>query len=130
MADTTQAVEEKADEEQNQQNDAEQEDSKTQVQPVEFPEAPETNNAGTGASVDILLDMSVPVTVAIGQVEVPIQRLLQLGPGSVLKLDKPIDAPADLYLKNVRFATGDVVVAEQKFAVRIKQILRTGQPAT
>ena len=68
----------------------------------------------------------MPVTIAIGRTEVPIQRLLQLGPGSVLKLDKPIDAPADLYLKDTRFATGNIVVVEGKFAIRIKEILGTG----
>jgi len=100
-----------------------QQDSKTQAQSVEFSEATETPTAGPGTNIDILLDMNVPVTVAIGRVEIPIQRLLQLGPGSVLKLDKPIDTPADLYLKDTRFATGSIVVVEDKFAVRIKEIL-------
>ena len=129
MAKTTQTVEEKTEEQQDQQNQVEQEDSKAQAQSVEFSEAAENKTTGSGASIDILLDMNVPVTVAIGRIEVPIQRLLQLGPGSVLKLDKPIDAPADLYLKNTKFATGNIVVVEAKFAVRIKEILGTGAGA-
>jgi flagellar motor switch/type III secretory pathway protein FliN len=40
-----------------------------------------------------------------------------------LKLDKPIEAPADLYLKDIRFATGNIVVVEDRFAVRIKEVL-------
>ena len=119
----TQAVEEKAEEQQNQQNDAGQEDQKTQVQSVELSEAPESTATGTGTNIDILLDMEVPVTIAVGKAEIPIQRLLQLSPGSVLKLDKPIDAPADLYLKDTKFATGNIVVVDEKFAVRIKEIL-------
>ncbi len=117
--DTAQAVEEKTDQNQ----DAE--DSRTQAQSAEFPEAAETENAdtGAGASIDILLDLNVPVTVAIGRKEVSVQRLLQLSPGSVLKLDKPITEPADLYLKDTRFATGSIVVVEDRFAVRIKEIL-------
>ena len=133
MADTTQAVEEKVEEKteekQDQQNDTAQQDSKAQAQSVEFSEAAATGNTGAGSSIDILLDMSIPVTVAIGRTEIPIQRLLQLGPGSVLKLDKSIDAPADLYLKDARFATGDIVVVNDRFAVRIKQILGTGVTA-
>ncbi len=117
---TDQAVEESTDQSQV------AEDSKTQAQSVEFPEATETENAGASTSIDILLDMALPVTVAIGRVDVPIQRLLQLSSGSVLKLDKPIDVPADLYLKDIRFATGNVVVVEDRFAVRIKEILGTG----
>jgi len=67
--------------------------------------------------------MDVPVTVTVGETEMPVRELLQLGPGSVIKLDKSIDAPADLYLRDVKFATGDVVVVDGWFAVRIKQIL-------
>ncbi len=118
MAETTQAVEEKTEEQQDQ-----QEDSKTQAQSAEFSEAAENETTGPGTSIDFLLDINVPVTVAIGRIEIPIQRLLQLGPGSVLKLDKPIEAPADLYLKDVRFATGNIVVVEDRFAVRIKDVL-------
>jgi len=121
----TQIVEEKTKEKQNQQNEAGQTDSKTQVQSVELPETAETKTSGPNASIDILLDMNVPVTVAVGRTEIPIQRLLQLGPGSVLKLNKPINAPADLYLKDTKFATGNIVVVEDKFAVRIKEILGT-----
>ncbi len=123
MAETTEAVEEKAEEKQEQQNDTEQADSKTQVQSVEFPEAAGPKVGGSGGSIDILLDMNIPVTVAVGKKQMPIRRLLQLGPGSVLKLDKPVDAPAELYLKDTKFATGNVVVVDGCFAIRIKQVL-------
>ena len=61
--------------------------------------------------------------MVLGQTQIPIRRLLQLGPGSVLKLEKPIETPADLYLKDSKFAEVDVVVVEDRFAVRIKKIL-------
>ncbi len=117
MADAAQAVEEKQDQ---------QEDAKTQAQSVEFSEAAETDAAGAGGSIDILLDMNVPVTVTIGQTEIPVQRLLQLGPGSVLKLDKSIDEPVDLYLRDAKFATGNVVVVDGRFAVKINQVIGLG----
>ncbi len=122
MAETTETVEETQD----QKNGTEQADSKTQAQSAEFPEAAETEAAGAGGSIDILLDTNIPVTVAIGQTEIPIWRLLQLGPGSVLELDKPIDMPVDLYLGDTKFATADVVVVDGRFAVRIKQIIGLG----
>ncbi len=108
---------------------AQQQDNKKQAQSVEFSEAVEAEVAGAGGSVDILLDMTVPVTVTIGQTEIPVQRLLRLGPGSVLKLDKSIDEPVDLYLRSTRFATGSVVVVDGRFAVKIKQILGLGDSA-
>lgn len=121
MADTEQAVEEK-----NEQGSAEQGGSKTKVQNVDFPEGAETTAAGSGSSIDIILDMDVPVTAVIGETQIPVRTLLQLGPGSVLKLNKSIDTPADLYLRETKFATGTIVVVEDRFAVRIGQILTPG----
>ena len=120
MASAASAVEEKED----QQKDASQKGDKKQVQSVEFSEAVETEAAAGGAgSIDLLLVMDVPVTVVIGQTELPVKRLLQIGPGSVVKLDKSTDEPADLYLKDIKFATGNIVVVDGRFAVRIEKIL-------
>ena len=105
----------------------EQQDQKAQAQSVEFSEATDNSVTEQGTSLDILLDMNAPITVALGRKEISIQQLLQLGPGSVLKLDKSIDTPVDLYLKDTRFATGTIVVVDDKFAVRIKEILGTGK---
>lgn len=118
MADAASAVEEKQD----QQEDSSQQDDKTQAQSVEFSEAVGTEGAAGAGSIDVLLAMNVAVTVVIGQAELPVKRLLKLGPGSVLKLDKSIDEPADLYLKDTKFATGNIVVVDDRFAIRIKQI--------
>lgn len=109
------------------QGDAAQADPKTQAQSVEFSEAVDAGAASSAGSIDILLDMGVPITVAIGKTEIPVRRLLQLGPGSVLKLDKSIDAPVDLYLKDTKFAAGNVVVVDGWFAVRIETILGLGE---
>ncbi|MBN2455833.1 MAG: FliM/FliN family flagellar motor switch protein [Sedimentisphaerales bacterium] len=105
--------------------DASSTDSKTTAQSIELPEAGDGNVENPTGSIDILLDMDVPVTVSIGQAQIPIRQLLQLGPGSVLKLEKNIDQPADLYLKGTKFATGNIVVVENHFAVRIKQVIGT-----
>lgn len=106
-----------------------QEDSKKQAQSVEFSETAETEVSGAGGSIDILLDMNVPITVTIGQTEIPVRRLLQLGPGAVLKLNKPINEPVELYLSDTKFATGSVVVVEDRFAVKITQILGVADSA-
>jgi len=98
-------------------------DSKTQAQSVEFPEAAENGNAAGGGNINILLGMQVPVIVALGQKEIPVRRLLQLGPGSVLELDKNIGSPVDIYLRDTKFATGEVVVVQDRFAVKIKQVI-------
>jgi len=116
-------------EQQNQGEPAAQAGARTQVREVQFAEAPPDAPSAAAGQFDILLDMSVAITVVLGETQIPIRRLLQLGPGSVLKLEKPIEAPADLYLKDSKFAEVDVVVVEDRFAVRIKQILGAGAPA-
>ena len=118
MAKAAQAVEEEQ-----KQEGAAQQDAKKQAQSVELSEAAQNEATGAAGSIDILLDMNVPISVIIGRTEVSVQRLLQLGPGSVLKLGKPIDQPVDVYLRDTKFATGSVVVVEGRFAVKIKQIL-------
>ena len=126
MAEQAQAVEEKPD----QQQEAPQNGDKKQAQSVEFSEAVESESTGAGGSIDILLDMKVPITVTVGRTEMPVQRFLQLGPGSVIALDKPIDEPAELYLKDTKFATGTIVVVDGRFAIRIDQILGLGDSAS
>jgi flagellar motor switch protein FliN len=115
-----------------QQNQTPQDDAKTQVQSVDFPQAVEGKVTGPGSSIDILLDMEVPVSVVLGKIEIPIQKFLQLGTGSVLKLNKSIEEPAELYLKDTKFAVGNIVVVDDQFAIRIKEVIgavATPQPA-
>lgn len=125
MAEITTEVKDKQD----QQQDSAPADSKKQAQSVEFAEVTEGQATASSGSIDILLDMNISVIVTVGQAEIPVRRLLQLGPGSVLKLDKPLDEPVDLYLKDIKFATGDVVVVDGRFAIKIKQILGAGVAA-
>ena len=98
-------------------------ENKVQAQDVEFTSATEGGGTGAASSLDILLDMDIPVTVAVGQTEISVEELLKLSPGSVIKLDKPISEPVDLYIKDTKFATGQVVVVEDKFAIKIRDIL-------
>jgi flagellar motor switch protein FliN/FliY len=95
---------------------------KTQVKSVQFTQAAQASEQPGGASLDILLDMNVQVNVTVGRIDISVRRLLQLGPGSVVILDKSVDEPVDLYLKGSKFATGDIVVVDDKFAVRVRQI--------
>lgn len=105
---------------------AAQADGKTVAHAAEFPEAQENQVDGPGGQFDILLDMDVPITVVLGTTQIPVRRLLQLGPGALLKLDKAVGTPAELYLKDSKFAEADVVVVDDCFAVRIKKITGAG----
>jgi flagellar motor switch protein FliN len=93
------------------------------AQAVEFPEVTEGQVTPTGGQFDLLLEMDIPVTVMLGQAQIPVRRLMQLGPGAVVPLDKPIEAPVELYLQGSKFAEGDVVVVDNRFGIRIRQIV-------
>jgi len=95
----------------------------TPVQAAQFPDAAEGQVAASGGQFDLLLDMDVPITVMLGHTQVPVRRLLQLGPGAVVALDKPIEAPVELYLQGAKFAEGDVVVVDNRFGIRIRKVM-------
>ena len=132
MAKTEQAETEQAETEQtqNEQVENEQDDAQgesqtdvTEVQNAEFNEAEEMGVVPGEENLEILLDVNMPLTINMGRTTMPFRKLLQLGPGSVIQLDKAIGQPADLYIQDIKFATADIVVVDDCFAVRIKEIL-------
>lgn len=98
------------------------------AQKAEFEEVDKNSAAGEEPSLDILLDINMPIDVNIGKTEIPFRQLLQLGPGAVLQLEKPIGQPAELYVQDIKFATGDIVVVNECFAVRIKEVIGMEDP--
>ena len=103
-------------------NKATENDNAPEVQNVELTEAADSGiDAGDG-NLDLLLDITMSINVSLGNTQVPIRRLLQLGPGSVLQLDKLVDEPAELYVQGNKFATGNIVIVDGHFAIRIKEV--------
>lgn len=81
------------------------------------------HSSGQGANpLDSLLDVNVKVTVELGRATLSIQEVLKLEVGSVVELDRLIFEPVDLMVQGVRLARGEVVVVDDHFAIRIKEI--------
>jgi flagellar motor switch protein FliN/FliY len=74
-------------------------------------------------NLDVLMDVPVKLAVELGSCQMLMRDVLQLNPGSVVQLDKVADAPVDLYVNNKRIAQGEVVVVEDRFGIKITQIL-------
>lgn len=91
------------------------------VQTAEFQEAADAGPAGQ-ENLSVLLDIQMPITAVLGSTEVPFRRLLQLGPGSVLELDQAVGQPAELYVQGIRLATGDIVVVNEHYGLRIREV--------
>ena len=99
----------------------------TQVQEADLLEVEEARQGPGGGQIDILLDSPMSVSVCLGNARPAVRELLEMGPGSVLRLDRQVGEPIDLYLRGIRFATGHLVVVDDHLGVRINEILATGQ---
>tara|TARA_B100000029_G_scaffold153714_1_gene148944 strand:- start:206 stop:556 length:351 start_codon:yes stop_codon:yes gene_type:complete len=75
------------------------------------------------ANLDFLLDVPVRLTAELGGCQMTMQELLDMDLGSVVQLDKPANANVDVYVNQKLVARGEVVVAEENFGIRIKEIV-------
>ncbi len=96
---------------------------------AEFPEFKAIAAATETGSLNHLLDVSVCVTAELGRVTMCVGDILKLGIGSVVELDRAISEPIDLLVQGVPFARGEVVVIEDRFAIRIQEFLDPKQGA-
>jgi flagellar motor switch protein FliN/FliY len=87
--------------------------------------APPTQAApgGEGRSLDFILDIPLEVSVELGRTRMVINDLLQLGQGSVIELTKLAGEPLEILVNNKLVARGEVVVVNEKFGVRVTDIV-------
>lgn len=64
----------------------------------------------------------VTMTAELGRTELTIQELIGLAEGSVVELNRAISAPVELVAQGVPLGNGEVVVIDDQFAIRIKEI--------
>lgn len=73
--------------------------------------------------LEFILDIPLEVTVELGRARMVVNELLQLGQGSVVELTRQADEPMDVYVNGKLFARGEVVVVNEKFGVRLTDIV-------
>lgn len=69
--------------------------------------------------IDMLLDVTLPISIELGRTSMPIQDILNLGPGSVVELNRLAGEPVDLLVNDKLIAKGEVVVVDENFGVRV-----------
>ena len=72
--------------------------------------------------LDLLLDIPLEIKVELGRTRIKIQKLLNLAPGSAIKLIKLEGEPVDILVNDTLIARGDVVVQNEKYAIRVTEI--------
>lgn len=74
-------------------------------------------------TLDFLMDVALQVSVEVGRARMTIQDLLQMGPGSVVELEKLAGEPLDIFINGKPVARGEAVIVNEKFGVRLTDII-------
>jgi flagellar motor switch protein FliN len=93
------------------------------VRTKEFEEFGKPESSGAGQNIDILLDVTLPISIELGRTSMPIEDILNLGPGSVVELNRLAGEPVDLLVNDKLIAKGEVVVVDENFGVRVTSMV-------
>jgi len=89
----------------------------------------DVNNEGAGtesdthADLDFILDIPLELSVELGKTKMLVNDLLQLGQGSIVELNKLAGEPLEVFINNKLVARGEVVVVNEKFGIRLTDII-------
>jgi flagellar motor switch protein FliN/FliY len=87
------------------------------------PEPPETTARGA-FDLEAVFDVPVQVSAVLGRAHMDVGELLNLGPGTVLELDRKVGEAIDIYVNNRLVARGEVVLVEDKLGVTMTEIIK------
>ncbi len=73
--------------------------------------------------INFLFDVQLSIVVEVGRTQMLISDLLELEEQSVVELDSMVGQPLDIRANNLLVARGEVIVVNEKFAVRITDII-------
>jgi flagellar motor switch protein FliN/FliY len=93
------------------------------VQPVQFAPLQTNSSVKDVANLNLIMDVPLQITVELGKAKKSIREVLEMGPGSVIELDKLAGEPVDLLVNGKLLAKGEVVVIDENFGVRITDIV-------
>ncbi|MFC1513142.1 flagellar motor switch protein FliN [Thermodesulfobacteriota bacterium] len=95
------------------------------AQAASFADLGSSSEAGQGGAqnLDFLLDVPLGVTVELGRTNMIINNMLQLTQGSVVELDKAAGEPVEIFVNNKLLGKGEVIVVNERFGVRITEII-------
>ena len=93
------------------------------VAPAQF--APLQAKAAQGAPLDMqsLLDIPVTLTVELGRVKLPLERVTQFAAGSLVELARASNEPVDVLVNGTPVARAEVVTVGEKYGIRIVELV-------
>jgi flagellar motor switch protein FliN/FliY len=84
--------------------------------------------AERNGNLDLLLGVDLEVTADIGTALMSVQRVLALGPGSVVEFRRTVDQPIDLKVNGTVIARGEIVAVDGRFGLRITELVANVAP--
>ncbi|MCX6619891.1 MAG: flagellar motor switch protein FliN [Acidobacteria bacterium] len=81
---------------------------------------PSVTNSRT---LELLLEVELPVSVSFGRAQLPLKDVLKLTSGSIVELNRSVNEPVEIIINNCVIARGEVVVVEGNYGVRIHHII-------
>ena len=78
---------------------------------------------GESQNLDFLLDIPLELKVELGHTDMIINKMLQLTQGSVVELNKAAGESVAIYVNDKLLGKGEVIVVNERFGVRITEII-------
>jgi flagellar motor switch protein FliN/FliY len=96
----------------------------TEEKPEKAEETEQKQNYTTlDPKLELLYDLSLPVSIELGKTNMLIRDILKLGRGSVIEFDKLVSEPVDVLVNGKKVAAGEVVVVDKHFGIRITTLV-------
>jgi len=99
----------------------------TFVQPAQFAPLSSGGLAGLPSNLGLIYDVPLQVNVELGKAIKTIKEILDLGPGSVVELDRLAGEPVDMIVNGKLIAKCEVVVINETFGIRITEIVNPNE---
>jgi flagellar motor switch protein FliN len=96
---------------------------------LEFPETADSRRAARSRTLDVIMDIDLPLVVRFGRTELPLRTLTTLGPGSVIDLGRSPDEPVEILISNRVVARGEVLIMSGNYGVRIQEVVSPAERA-
>ena len=89
--------------------------------------SPDSMGNDNQQNMDFLLDIPLEISVELGKAKITIGDLLKLSQGSVVELNKLTEEPLEVFVNKKLMAQGEVVVVNDKFGIRLTNIISPGE---
>ena len=81
------------------------------------------SNSQTPPTMELLLDVELPVSISFGRTELPLKEVLKLTTGSIVELNRAVNEPVEILVNHCLVARGEVVVVDGNYGVRVQRIV-------